>query len=546
VSETLAVGCGDYVRRSNFFQSIYSTARGSALLAVKAKQGRSARRDSTPAFVVAAGFRLSYHLRVQNRGSRLSLPLRRAAAAVIGALALLGSHVAAIDVDPHFVGPELAQRAIPQRLLVLPDDSFLTYWTFNRFNGQNAGLILKFKKDGTLDPTFRFTGPYVHVIALTPAPGGKFIVAVRQREKTRATYPILRLNSDGSVDPDFDAGSGADRDVYGLAVQTDGKILVGGTFENFNGEARQGIVRLQPNGAIDTTFAAVTFDPDQPSSAAGIRSKIIVQPDSKILFGGSIGAVNGVARDGVARLNENGSLDSSFVPAAPRGPGSPQQVTAIELQPDGKVLVAGRYAPAGSSMISPLVRLNANGSADTYFPGRVVSGSMFRPLGRALNLRPNGDIIVAGDRLYLYSAAGTERSGSQQTTISGASFGLDTTSDGSILLAGDRTGVRRRRHRCAAIFSGRAARQLLQRWRIPARDSADSSGAALGWSDLAGRRFARPRQRRAAREGRALELERNAKRIQPGSRGGDQRLFASGGRSCRTRRVQQLSAPERR
>ncbi|HSH40232.1 MAG TPA: hypothetical protein VK993_15770 [Chthoniobacterales bacterium] len=352
------------------------------------------------------------------------------------------AQLTAAEIDPNFASPELAELTVPQRVLVLPDDSFLVYWTFNRFNGQNAGLVLKFKPDGTLDPTFRFTGPYFHVIALTPAPGGKFIVAVRRIDKTSFSYPILRLNADGSVDESFNAGAGANRDVYALAVQSDGNILVGGTFDMFNGQARQGIVRLLPNGGIDSSFAAVEFQPDQTTGPHGIRSKIIVQPDGKIVIGGSFFGVNGTNRNGVARLEPNGSLDPTFVPTALRtGTGGHQPIFEVELQPDGKILAAGRFAPSGSSIISPLVRMSAEGAVERYFPGRPnqTSPPSIRPVGRAIKLLPSGDTIVAGDRLYLYSAEGAERTGSQRTTISSFALGLDATSDGRILIAGDRS-----------------------------------------------------------------------------------------------------------
>lgn len=384
---------------------------------------------------------ISHYRRVQTLLGSVALRSSGAAAAAIFGLALLTAEASAVGMDGNFSSPELAYVDVPQRLLRLPDDSFLAYWAFNRFNGQNAGLILKFRADGTVDPSFRFTGPYFHVIALTPAPAGKFIVAVRREGKTSATYPILRLNGDGSVDESFDAGAGADRDVYGLAVQADGKVLVGGTFDSFNGETRERIVRLQSNGALDIEFAAVQFQQDQTTGATGIRTKIIVQPDGKILFGGNFYGVNFNNRNGVARLNADGSLDQMFMPTAVRtGTGGHQPIGAIELQPDGKILAAGRFAPAGSTFVSPLVRMSAEGVVEHYFPGRPNQSSFAsRPLGRALKLLSNGDTVVAGDRLYLYSAAGAERTGSQSITLGGAAFGLETTSNGKILLAGDRT-----------------------------------------------------------------------------------------------------------
>ena len=437
-----------------------------------------------PEIYLRRGCDVSYHPRVQSSVRSLGLRLPCRAVAAILSVALLASEASAVGIDENFTSPELANVDVPQRLLLLPDDSLLVYWNFNRFNGQNAGLVLKFKPDGTLDPTFRFTGPYLHVIALAQAPGGQFIVAVRRQDRIASTYPILRLNADGSIDESFNAGSGANREVYGLAVQADGKILVGGVFDSFNGQPRQRIVRLLSSGALDSSFADVQFQPDQTSSTFyGVRSKIIVQPDGKLLFGGSFAGINGMSRNGVARLNSDGSVDSTFVPTAVRtGTGGHQPIGAIELQPDGKVLAAGRFAPEGGTFISPLVRMNAEGAAEVYFPGRPTQSatgpSAIRPVGRALKLLANGDIIVAGDRLYFYSADGTERARSQTVTLSGTALGLEATADGKILLAGDRslnvnTGVQRFSPdgiRDSSFNLGDFQRELLPRMIVPRSD----------------------------------------------------------------------------
>ena len=65
---------------------------------------------------------------------------------------------------------------------------------------------------------------------------------------------LARLNIDGSVDQSFDIGSGFDGTINDIAVQSDGKIIVGGIFQNYNGSVRQRIARINTNGSLDQTF----------------------------------------------------------------------------------------------------------------------------------------------------------------------------------------------------------------------------------------------------------------------------------------------------
>lgn len=183
---------------------------------------------------------------------------------------------------------------------------------------------------------------------------------------------LARLNRDGTLDAGFDAPTG---EVFSLAVQGDGKILVGGFFTTVAGVARDRIARLEPDGTLDEGFSA---------SAGFYVYSIGIQTDARILIGGSFTTVNGVARNRVARLNADGTLDEGFDPDA-NG-----TVYSTAIQMDGKILIGGAFTTVGGVARNRIARLNADGSLDTGFDpnaGNTVA---------CMAVQPDGRIVVAG------------------------------------------------------------------------------------------------------------------------------------------------------
>src|SRR5205814_1510611 len=107
---------------------------------------------------------------------------------------------------------------------------------------------------------------------------------------------IARINSDGSLDSSFDPGSGANNEVDGIAVQDDGKILIGGLFTTYNGTARNRIARINSDGSLDPSF-------DPGSGANNPVFSLALQPDSKVLVVGQFTSFNGTSVKRIARLN---------------------------------------------------------------------------------------------------------------------------------------------------------------------------------------------------------------------------------------------------
>ena len=183
---------------------------------------------------------------------------------------------------------------------------------------------------------------------------------------------LLRYNSECTIDNTFNIGSGFDNAITTVALQTDGKILVGGEFTSFNGTTNNKIVRLNSNGSIDTSFLiGVGFN--------NSVKKIIVQPDGKILVGGYFTSYNGTTQNALVRLNANGSVDGSFVPSV-------FQINDIALQQDNKILIGGNGNGG-------LKRLNSNGTSDNTLN----IGTGFNGTVTKITVQTNGTIWIGGE-----------------------------------------------------------------------------------------------------------------------------------------------------
>jgi uncharacterized delta-60 repeat protein len=195
-----------------------------------------------------------------------------------------------------------------------------------------------------------------------------------------ADKPGSKHHLPGSLDTNFNVGSGSSGDLRSLALQPDGKILAGGRFKAFDDVALQGIVRLDTNGSLETTFSP---------SPHGVVHAIALQADGKIVIGGDFTSVSGHRRSRLARLNADGSLDNDFDP----GGALNHEVRSLLVQPDGKILVGGSFDAAGGRRHNRITRFNANGARDKGFnPGGGASRIVW-----AFAIQPGGKILVAGD-----------------------------------------------------------------------------------------------------------------------------------------------------
>ena len=274
-------------------------------------------------------------------------------------------------------------NAFIAKVLVQPDGKVLALGDFTNFNGNTRNRIARLNFDGTIDDSFLITtGANASVLSAALQSDGKIIVGGVFANINGVTQNgIARLNSNGSVDNTFNQASGANAIVREFVFQTDGKILVGGNFSVYNGVNVGFFTRLNSDAAIDNAFNGFT-------GASAEVEAIALQPDGKILIGGGFTTVNGLTRNRIARLNTDGSLDPTFN----IGTGFDNNVDEITLQPDGKILVGGNFVFYNGSLNRRLIRLNSDGSIDNSF----VTGTGAVNTIQCIIVRPDGRIIIAG------------------------------------------------------------------------------------------------------------------------------------------------------
>jgi uncharacterized delta-60 repeat protein len=242
--------------------------------------------------------------------------------------------------------------------------------------------LARYNDDGTLDTTFGAGGKVLTDVsgdayALAVQPDGRIVAA----GTSNTDFALIRYHRDGSLDTTLGGGRaltdfGGNDYAYALAIRPDGKIVVAG-FSDVYGSNDFALTRYHNDGTPDSTFGGggwVLSDVSGASSDDEVRA-VTVQPDGKIVAAGGSNAVHGTDQDfALARYDNDGALDTSFgiggiVLTDVTGAGSYDVCLALTVQPDGKIMVAGSAGRVRNAD-SALARYNNHGGLDTAFGNR--------------------------------------------------------------------------------------------------------------------------------------------------------------------------------
>ena len=293
-------------------------------------------------------------------------------------------------VDPTFdpgTGTGFTGNADIICIALQSDGKILIGGYFNTYNGIAVNNFLRLNTDGSRDNTFNVgTGADNSVHAISIQNDGKIIIAGSFAEYNDIpSRTISRINTDGTLDTTFDAGMGAYGNVRSISIQNDGKIIVGGEFGNFDYHYNRGLVRLNTDGSFDSTFDS------NPGFDGNVYSTKI-QSDGKIIVGGGFYTYDSITRKCIARINIDGSLDTSFNP----GTGFDLPVWTVEIQNNGQILAGGEFSTYNNSNALLIVRLNTDGTQDGTFNNQMNNGSAVRKIIEM----DNGKLFMCGNIDY--------------------------------------------------------------------------------------------------------------------------------------------------
>lgn len=276
------------------------------------------------------------------------------------------------DVDSSFISGYgfPATKYGVMDLLEINNDRILVAGQFTNFNENPSQNLIQLYQDGSIDNSFNFdnaVGSYAIQRILLQSDSKIVAVAYMYLPGGLQDYKLIRLNTDGTVDPTFNTGNGF---VYNcnycsalsknsIQLDNNGKLVVAGAITEYNGQAVKKILRLNTDGSRDTTFA-YNF---------GFNNTVValaIQPDNKIIVSGLFTEFNSTPVSSVVRLNENGTLDTTFHFPYASFISNYYTIPKIVVLPDAKILVSHGENP-GVFGFNGLFRLNADGTIDSTF-----------------------------------------------------------------------------------------------------------------------------------------------------------------------------------
>ena len=301
-------------------------------------------------------------------------------------------------LDENYLSAKVGFNNSVYKALALANSQTMIFGNFSTFNGKEVSRVARLNEDGGLDNTFNTNESGANNTvrtAVLQADGKVLMAGAFTKYNDEVISKIVRLNDDGTADVTFANGSLINNQIYVLALQDDGKILVGGSFKKYNGNEVNRLVRLLSNGAVDGSF-------NTGSGPDGTVESIIVQNDGKLIVAGKFLSFNGQLHSRLVRLNQDGSIDTSFK----TGSGFDKNVYAVALQSDQKIIVGGIFQNYNTVLKKRLVRLNQDGSVDSSF----LSGTgMSNGTIRSILIQADDRLIIGGTFTGKYDGNAVKR-----------------------------------------------------------------------------------------------------------------------------------------
>lgn len=323
-----------------------------------------------------------------------------------------------VDTSFNSVGPEygrgldfypysLNNIAFVSDMIKQQDGKIIIVGFFNSFNTtpgnpSNCANIIRLNSDGSRDANYTPSisrnlsqiGATLNRLALD-ANGNLFIGGLFNKLNNQIVNNIVKVNNQGNLVPDFNnICRGFDGSVHMVREFSNGKILVFGNFDKYNGITAKRLVRLNADGSMDMGFNAM-FDENFLELNYNDIKEIIIQPDNKILILGYKNpnfSYSNIPFNGILRLNENGTIDNSFNVGEGFNhplPSSWANPMSMALQPDGKIIVSGAIGMYKGTTTGNVIRILSNGDLDTAFSTTTAVRASH------IFVEPNGKIIVS-------------------------------------------------------------------------------------------------------------------------------------------------------
>jgi len=228
----------------------------------------------------------------------------------------------------------------------------------------------------------------------------------------------------GMIDTSFSVGSVNGSEIMAIAPAPDGDFYLGGTFERISGQDRANFARVHADGSLDHSFNPIFSNANTDPAVHAIA----VDSENRIIVGGNFSHCNGQARQNIARLHPDGSLDHSF------NPGANNEINSILLDQENRILIGGTFTNFDSTEVSRLVRLHSNGSLDSSFTNQQTFDASVEEI-----IRYGSNYYIAGgftERIIRLNSSGSRDLSFDSYQPRSAVTDIATLPDGALIAAG--------------------------------------------------------------------------------------------------------------